>query len=314
MVTIVDPRAADVRRSRAQRCPALGESVDYTVIDPGLASDIRVLPVAELAAAEARSPISMAYVCVDNDARAMALAVSLQALFRREGWNTGPIFTRLMNGGALPEVPEAIGGAASAGLVGFGGTGDFAHAIGLFDGDSDAMPRAFHEAYRRTAPQHAVANQPWEDLAEELRESNRRLLIHLPAKLATAGADVATWLSRNGPASRPGADLPLPDLESNPALLEELAALEHARWMMERHLGGWQHGAKRDNGRRRHPDLKPYAELEEKVRDYDRAMVREAWAVLGSSAGTGFFPAGGGMPRFEPADTDQPLWPAAAAG
>jgi hypothetical protein len=300
MITIIDPRAAEVRRSLAQRCPALGESIDYLVIDPGSTSDVRVLPVAELAAAEACAPITMAYVCVDNDARAMALAVSLQAVFRREGWRTGPIFTRLISGGALPDVPAGINDTTSAGLVAFGGTGDFAHAIGLFDSDTDAMPRMFHEAYRRTAPQHAVANLPWEELAEELRESNRRLLIHLPAKLATAGVDVAAWLARAGLDLAGQDDMPLPDLDTNPDLLEQLAALEHARWMMERHIGGWQYGATRDNSRRLHPDLKPYAELDEKVRTYDRTMVKEAWTALASSAGTGFFPSGGGMKRPEP--------------
>jgi len=299
MVTIVDPRAAEVRRSLMQRCPALGESVDYVVIDPGQAHDVRVLPVAELAAAEARAPITMAYVCVDDDARALAVAVSLQAVFRREGWRTGPIFTRLVSGGALPELPAGISDATSAGLVAFGGTGDFAHAIGLFDSDSDAMPRMFHEAYRRTAPGHAVANLPWDELTEELRESNRRLLIHLPAKLATAGVDVASWLARTGKDGEAGGDMPLPDLESNPELLEHLASLEHARWMIERHLGGWQYGATRDNARRTHPDLKPYAALDEKVRDYDRTMVKEAWTALASSAGTGFFPSGGAMKRPE---------------
>lgn len=312
MVTIVDPRADEVRRSLAQRCPALGDSVDYVVVDPGQAFDVRLLPVAALAEAQARAPFSMAYVCVDDDHRAIALAVSLQAVFRREAWRTGPIFTRLVSGGALPEVPAAIDAAATAGLIAFGDTGDFAHAIGLFDSDTDAMPRMFHEAYRRTAPDHAVANLPWEALAEELRESNRRLLIHLPAKLSTAGVDVAAWLARTDPALGADKDLPLPDLETNPELLEQLAALEHARWMMERHLGGWQHGPVRDNARRIHPDLKPYAALDDKVRHYDRAMVKEAWTALASSAGTGFFPSSGSMPRPPHLDADSAVAPARA--
>lgn len=301
MVTIVDPRAAEIRRSLAQRCPGLGNSVDYVVVDPGQTADVRVLPMADLAAAEARAPISLAYVSIDDDARAMALAVSLQAIFRREGWQTGPIFTRLVNGGALPEAPAEIDGTSSAGLVGFGATQDFAHAIGLFDTDTDVMPRMFHEAYRRNAPADAVANLPWDDLAEELRESNRRLLIHLPAKLATAGVDVASWLARTGPELRAGGGLPLPDLAADPALLERLAELEHRRWMMERHLSGWQYGPVRDNARRIHPDLQPYAALEDEIRGYDRAMVREAWTALGSHAGSGFFPSGGNMLR--PADS-----------
>lgn len=304
MVTIVDPRAAEIRRSLLQRCPALGDSIDYIVIDPGQTADVRVLPVAELAAAEARAPISLAYVCIDEDARAMALAVSLQAVFRREGWRAGPIFTRLVNGGALPDLPADIDAAGSAGLVGFGATQDFADAIGLFEADTDVMPRLFHDAYRRNAPPNAVANVPWEDLAEELRESNRRLLIHLPAKLATAGVNVASWLARTGPELRADGGLPLPDLGPDPALLEDLAELEHRRWMMERRLSGWQYGPVRDDARRIHPDLKPYDELDDDIRQFDRAMVLAAWAALGGTAGSGFFPHGGGMARTLPLQRD----------
>jgi hypothetical protein len=301
MITIVDPRASEVRRSLSQRCPGLADSVDYFIIDPGQTVDVRVLPVTDLAAAEARAPISLAYVCVDADERAIALAVSLQAVFQRQGWRIGPVFTRLSNGGALPDAATVTDGSRSAGplltgLVGFGATDDFAHALGLFQSGNDALPRLFHEAYRRTVPQHSATNLPWEALTEQMRESNRRLLVHLPAKLATAGVDVTAWLARPA-ASASAPELTLPDLDSNPELLERLAALEHTRWMMDRHIGGWQYGPTRDNGRRIHPDLKPYGDLDDVIRGYDRTMVRETWAALTNSAGTGLFPSGNKPPH-----------------
>jgi len=307
MITIVDPRANEVCRSLAQRCPGLADSVDYFVIDPGQTADVRVLPVTDLAAAEARAPISLAYVCVDADDRAIALAVSLQAVFQRQGWRTGPVFTRLSNGGALPDAsavtvgPKSAGpesaGPVSAGLVGFGATDDFAHALGLFESGNDALPRLFHEAYRRTVGNLPGTNLPWEALTEQMRESNRRLLVHLPAKLATAGVDVTAWLARPLAASASPPQLALPDLDLDPELLERLAALEHARWMMDRHIGGWRYGPTRDNGRRIHPDLKPYGDLDDVIREYDRTIVIETWAALTNSAGAGFFPSGGRMPR-----------------
>lgn len=286
-VTIVDPRAAEISRSLAQRCPALHQSVDLEIIEPGHLTDVRVLPLEDLRRAHAIAPFTSAYVCLDEDIRAMALAVSLQALARREGWTMGPIFTRLVHGGALPEAPSK---GETAGLVVFGATQNFADAIGLFESDCDALPRAFHEAYRRNAPHQAVANLPWEDLPEELRESNRRLLIHVPAKLATAGVDVESWLDAAASSRGPVDGIALPDLGADPALLERLAELEHARWMMERHLSGWQHGPLRDNTRRIHPDLVPYAELKDSVRHFDRAMVLEAWAALDSTGHAGFAP------------------------
>jgi hypothetical protein len=289
-VTIVDPRAREIRASLFQRCPGLSETVDIEVIDPELVADVRLLPTNALALAQAEDPFTLAYVAIDEDLRAMALAVSLQAVARREGWAMGPIFTRLVHGGALPEVPEE---GEVAGLVQFGATADFAAAIGLFDPDFDALPQMFHEAYRRTAPADAPANIAWERLPEEFRESNRRQLVHLPAKLASAGVDVAAWLRRPLPPTSATGGIPLPSLETDPDLLERLAELEHRRWMMDRTLSGWRPGPARDNARRIHPDLKPYAELTEATRELDRAIVREAWTALGSDKGSGFFPDGG---------------------
>jgi hypothetical protein len=297
-VTIVDPRAAEIARSLQQRCPALADSVDIAIIDPGELFDVRVLPMEELAAAQQADPFTVGYVSVNEDIRAMAIAVSLQAAARREGWRMGPIFTRLVHGGALPDTVQPD---ETAGLVLFGATQDFAAAIGLFDPDIDRMPRMFHEAYRRTARPDTPANRPWDDLAEEFRESNRRLVVHLPAKLASAGVDVSALLQKVGPADPPPR-VPLPDLQGNPELMETLAELEHRRWAMDRHLSGWRPGPLRDNARRIHPNLKPYAELDEYTRELDRAIVREAWAALGSSAGSGFFPDRGGMARPPLAD------------
>ncbi len=289
-ITIVDPRAHEIRASLQQRCPGLADTVDLEVIDPEIVSDVRLLPAAALGKAQARDPFTLAYVAIDEDFRAMALAVSLQALARREGWQMGPIFTRLVHGGALPDAPLE---GEVAGLVQFGGTADFAASIGLFDPDSDRLPRLFHDAYRRTAPADAPANIPWADLPEEFRESNRRLLVHLPAKLASAGVDITAWLHRPLPARNPEGGIPLPSLEANPQLLDSLAELEHRRWMMDRTLSGWKPGPARDNARRIHHDLKPYAELTEATKELDRAIVREAWKTLGSGKGSGFFPDGG---------------------
>ncbi len=276
-VTIVDPRAAEIRDSLWQRCPALGESVMLDFIAPERSGDIRLLPVEALTRAHATAGVTLAYVTVDGDERAMALAVSLQALAGRLGWRIGPIFARLTSGSALPTWRAGQLVPAPGSIVGFGAIEDFADAIGLFDAEVDRLPRLFHEAYRRAVPGHAVANLPWDALTEEMRESNRRLVAHLPAKLVTAGIDLANWLAN------PGQDrfaALLPDLSADPELLDALAALEHERWMVERQLGGWQHGEVRDNARRLHPDLKPYAELPAQKQAYDRAVVAETWAAL----------------------------------
>jgi hypothetical protein len=279
-VTIFDPRADEIRASLAMRCPDLGGSVDIEVIDPGFRHDSRIVPREALEVVHAKCPITIAYVCLDTDPRSLAAAISLQALFRREGWTTGPIFTRVSARGALPDQGSVREAGQSAGLVSFGSMYDFAAGIGLFETDPDALPRRFHEAYRRAAPNHAAANLPWEALSEEHRESNRRLVTHLPAKLASAGFDLESWLGDHPSLAANGRRLDAPDFAADPELLERLAILEHDRWMMERRLGGWRAGKARDNLRRIHPDLKPFDDLTEHSKQYDREMILAAAAAL----------------------------------
>jgi hypothetical protein len=117
-------------------------------------------------------------------------------------------------------------------------------------------------------------------LSEEHRESNRRLVTHLPAKLASAGFDLENWLTDHPSLAANGRRLDAPDFAADPDLLERLAILEHDRWMIERRLGGWRPGPARDNLRRIHPDLKPYDDLTEHSKQYDREIILAAAAAL----------------------------------
>ena len=293
-VTIVDPNAEALREDLFRRCPELGLSADIRFVDPGPVEDPRRIPTEALLAAAAEDPFTIAYVSVDSDTRALALARAFHALAARERWQMGPICVRQAAGGSLPRLPVTQ---ANAELLMFGANADFADAIGLFDPDIDLIARMFHETYRRTARPGTPANCPWEELAEEYRESNRRLLVHLPAKLLTADVDLAAWLRTPLPATNEAGGIPLPDLGANPALMETMAELEHRRWMVDRRLSGWHYGPVRDNEARHHPDLIPYDQLDEYTRELDRAIVREAWETLGTSRGSGFFPDGGAMRR-----------------
>lgn len=293
-ITIVDPRADALREDLFQRCPELGLSADIRFLDPGAVDDPRHIPTEALLEAATDDPFTLAYVSVDSDTRALALARAFHALATRERWAMGPICVRQAGGASLPRLPVT---GAAAELLTFGANADFADAIGLFDPDIDFIARLFHETYRRTARPGTPANRPWEELAEEYRESNRRLLVHLPAKLLTANVDLAAWLRTPLPATNEAGGIPLPDLAANPELMETLAELEHRRWMVDRRLSGWHYGPVRDNEARHHPDLIPYDQLDEYTRELDRAIVREAWETLGTSRGSGFFPDGGALRR-----------------
>jgi hypothetical protein len=291
-LTIVDPRAEQLRDDLFRRCPELGKSADIRFLDPGPVDDPRQIPVEALLRAADEDPFTFAHVSIDADVRALDLARAFHALATRERWQMGPVFVRQAGGGSLPRLPVSR---QPAELLMFGANADFAESIGLFDPDIDMLARMFHETYRRTARPGTPANCPWDELSEEFRESNRRLLVHLPAKLLTARVDLAAWLRTPLPATNEAGGIPLPDLAADPVLMETLAELEHRRWMVDRRLSGWHLGPVRDNDARHHPDLVPYAELDDYTRELDRAIVREAWQTLGSSRASGFFPDGGAM-------------------
>ena len=299
-ITIVDRCAAEVRDDLFRRCPEIGQSAEIHFVDAGDVDDPRQIPVEALLAAAGEDPFTFAHVSIDSDVRALTLARAFHALATRERWHMGPVFVRQAGGGALPRLPVTH---EAAELLMFGANADFAEAIGLFDPDIDLLARMFHETYRRTARPGTPANCPWEELSEEFRESNRRLLVHLPAKLLTANVDLAAWLKTPLPVTNEAGGIPLPDLETDPILMETMAELEHRRWMVDRRLSGWHHGPVRDNDARHHPDLIPYDQLDEYTRELDRAIVREAWETLGTSRGSGFFPDGGAMQQVAKGQT-----------
>lgn len=61
------------------------------------------------------------------------------------------------------------------------------------------------------------------------------------------------------------------DLEE---LMEAIAENAHDIWAKERQANGWSYGEKRDDEKKKHPDLVPYSDLTEKEKEYDRKMAQ----------------------------------------
>jgi hypothetical protein len=114
------------------------------------------------------------------------------------------------------------------------------------------------------------------ELPETLRESNRRQADHIPAKLQAidcALVPLEAWS--------------VPNFELTAAEVEQLARLEHDRWMAERLLDGWTYTpGPKDVRRKRTPWLIPWKEMPEDQRDYDRNTVRHLPRFL-AQAGLG---------------------------
>lgn len=64
------------------------------------------------------------------------------------------------------------------------------------------------------------------------------------------------------------------------ARLEELSQNTHEIWAQGRIDDGWQYGAQRDDARKLHPGLVPYAQLSEQEKAYDRRTTENAIKAL----------------------------------
>jgi hypothetical protein len=146
----------------------------------------------------------------------------------------------------------------------------------LLDGEMDRLAQTIHEHYTDSIaaqgrdPAAEPAGQPWSRLAATYRDANRRQADHLGAKLAVTDC-------RAVPEER------VESFAFAPLEAERLAVIEHLRWAADRYLDGWTYARKRDNARKHHPQLVPYPDLSEPMKDLDRYAVRGVPALLARS-------------------------------
>jgi hypothetical protein len=145
--------------------------------------------------------------------------------------------------------------------------GEACRADVLLEGRGDEVARTIHDHYRDSIaaqgrdPDLEPAGQPWERLASSYRQANRHQADHVWAKLAVTDARA----------------VPEEMVESfvlTPLEVERLAMIEHERWAADRYLDGWSYAPVRNNQLKHHPQLIPYAELSEPMKDLDRFAVR----------------------------------------
>ena len=149
----------------------------------------------------------------------------------------------------------------------------------LFSDAMERLAREIHERYRvdqrgKKDPDDPVM-QPWENLREDLKESNRKQASQMPEKLQRIGFDFMPFFEKTK------TPLVLSDEQ-----VEILAEMEHQRWVTERSEDGWILGSSRDPERKISPYLVPWSELAEEVKEWGRNLfVRQIPELL---KGAGF--------------------------
>ena len=104
----------------------------------------------------------------------------------------------------------------------------------------------------------APAEAGWAELPSPFRDDNRNVADQMDYKLASVFMQTAPGTGN--------ATLRFDEAE-------QLARLAHARWWAAKALTGWRYGATRDDRAQLHPDMQPYDQLSEPVKQKDRDEV-----------------------------------------
>nr|WP_242467644.1 RyR domain-containing protein [Thiocapsa imhoffii] len=221
----------------------------------------------DLGPAAAR-PVTLAIVCLDDAARAgLATAARIREILARQQGVSPPI---LLETGQLHEPDQHHTDRIApwdGQLIPIAYQREACRAEVLLDGAGDDVARTIHDHYRDSIaaqgrdPAREPAGQPWPLLAESYRQANRHQADHVWAKLAVID-------------SRAVAEEMVESFIMTPMEVERLAIIEHERWAADRSLDGWSYAPVRDNRLKHHPQLIPYAELSEPMKDLDRFAVR----------------------------------------
>jgi hypothetical protein len=236
---------------------------------PGLAELCELLPhplevmSAEFERGAFAADAGAVYVCLEDESRGLTAALSLAPRLRGRRI---PVVVRVARTGGLPELLREREGLQAFSLL------EQTCRADLLTGATrnEIIARAMHEEYVRKQAEdgQTPATNPslvaWEQLPESLRESNRRQADHIPVKLEAIGCATISL-----------GDWRAPPLELTADEVEDLARLEHGRWMAERLLDGWTYapGAK-DLRRRTSPWLIRWEDMPDEQREYDRNTVR----------------------------------------
>jgi hypothetical protein len=261
-ILVLDEHAAAKEREFLLRYPQASSAGQIRFLPQSLEdADIRRQLIAW--ATDRQTHLAVA-ICRDDDIFSLALALSLPSQVLEK---PSTIYIWQNQPQDLDQILSGRGGQAR--FVPMGSEEPQTSAALILEDRLDRLARAIHEAYvaaRRADGSHNPADpshQDWAFLHQDFRNSNRAQADHLDVKLRSVHC-------RRVPFADPARKV----AAFTPAEVELLAEMEHARWCAERFLAGWTLGSPKDKSRRITPDLVPWSDLPETVREYDRQAVR----------------------------------------
>ena len=138
------------------------------------------------------------------------------------------------------------------------------------------MAKRFHKNFVDESPGRLPENmRPWDELKETFQRANREQASYAVTILEASGFEVHpsdTPVVFSGFTEGPEGEID--------RMIDRMAEMEHGRWNVERLRDGWRFGRPRDDARKIHHCIIPWADLPESVRHFDRIAVLKFPEIL----------------------------------
>jgi len=254
-VTVVDENAEMRGEEFVMRQPGIVDACElqFLALRP---TETRFARLEFLDGARAERPTVV--LCLEPDERNVSLALTLAE-------QTGgkiPLLANVSERLGLAKLLAASAGELEQkGIHVFGAIKEVCSWEMLRESELDHLAKSFANFYsiRYGGPE-------WEDLSEDLRNSNRAAADHIDIKLRAIGCHRVAGAPESFVFSQTEVEL--------------LASMEHERWSADRRLNGWLAGSTTDRTQKIHQDFLPWEQLSEATRDKDREQVADLPAVL----------------------------------
>lgn len=216
-------------------------------------------------------------VVLRDDVDAIATALALRRPGNALGTDTTPILVRQSREDHLLAAlgTTSVRDRDLTRMVAFGGVIRAESIERVLDRKGDDVAIALHayylDAVKNLPPGSPTTLAAWDELTENLRDANRASADHAPILFASAGFEIVEK-SRGNASAHLDADE-----------LEQLARVEHRRWIADRIDRGWRSGPERNDSRLLHPSIRDYELLSENEREKDRSAVRALVEILGKT-------------------------------
>lgn len=260
-VVLIDRDASEKAGRLLLRHPWLEGRLDLEIVDV----DPRMLTLDRPRFLEGdTAPLpTRAYVCLDDPVEALSTGLGL----RRTTDGRFHVVVCAVSASESAGRFLTPGSTFEVGLQLFGVVEQTCSVELLLDTPVEATARLIHRDYVR----HELARgrelgqtetlRPWDELTEAARESNRAAARSIRSKLETVGAELSRFT-----------DWMKAPFEFTEDEIEQLARLEHERWLTWMRGHGWTLGERSESGKR-HPDIVEWEDLSEVSRAKDREQI-----------------------------------------